>query len=77
MQDQISQLSFFQYYVNIGKKILNARSGNEPAMNVFWGRNEISLQFKQFWKWMWGIKMSGKIVSLGWLIHGAIQLVSE
>ena len=75
-QDQIKHVSFFHYSMKIGRKILGARSLREPIVNVFWRRNGISLQhLKSFWKWLWGIKMSRKIVCFRWwLVHRAIPV---
>ena len=48
-QDQIKYVPFFQYSVEIGRKILSARSWKEPTANVFWRRNGLSPQnLKQF-----------------------------
>ena len=76
VQDKIKHVPYFQYFVKICRKILGARSWKEQTTNVFWRWNRLSLQhLKQFWRWLWGIKMSRKIVCFRrLLVHSALSV---
>ena len=76
VQDPIKHVPFLQYSVKISRKILGVSSWKELAANVFWKWNVLSPQhLKQFWKWLWGIKMSTRIVCFLWLlVHRVIPV---
>ena len=76
IQDQIKDASCFQYSVTIGRKILGGRSWKEQTANYFWRCIGLSPQhLMQFWKCLWSIKMSRKIVCFRWLlVHRAIPV---